>query len=104
MDELEELEKASSELLSAVKSKADAQDLEISLPPLDIEDSRSGIMSRRVPSWVAVAAMAVGIAIGIILPGHKAQGTNRQSALHYADTCCSIAQNDVNLSLLITSI
>ena len=104
MDKLEELEKDSHELLSTVRANADAQDLEMSLPALDIEDCRSGMMRRRIPSWVAVAAMVVGIAIGFMLSGHEAQGEVRQSAFNYADTCCSIAQNDVNLALLVTSL
>ncbi len=104
MDKLEELEKDSRELLSSLKTKADTQDLEMSLPVLDIEDNQPGIMRHKIPLWVAVAAMVAGIAIGFILPGHETNGTDCQSAFNYADTCCSIAQNDVNLSLLITSL
>lgn len=104
MDKLEELEKDSQELLFSIKAKADSQNLEMTLPALDIEDNRMGIMRYRIPSWVAVAAMVVGIAIGFILPGHGTNGTDRQCASNYADTCCSIAQNDVNLSLLVTSL
>ena len=104
MDKLEELEKDSRELLSTVKAEADAQDLAMSLPLLEIEEKHQGIMRHKIPSWVAVAAMVIGIAIGFILPGHETNGTDRQCASNYADTCCSIAQNDVNLSLLVTSL
>ncbi len=104
MDKLEELEKDSQELLSTLKAKADAQDREMTLPKLDIEENHTGIFRHRIPSWVAMAAMAVGIAIGFILPGHETNVSDNQSAFNYADTCCSIAQDDVNLSLLVTSL
>ena len=103
MDKLKELEKESQELLSAIKSKADAENLELSLPPLDIIDSEPKLLRRRIPSWVAVAAMITGIAIGFIMPRQAKTGNDRITAFNYADTCRSIAQDDVNLSLLVNA-
>lgn len=103
MDKLKELEKESQELLSAIKSKADAENLELSLPPLDITDSEPKLLRRRIPSWVAVAAMITGIAIGFIIPRQGKTGNDRITAFNYADTCRSIAQDDVNLSLLVNA-
>jgi len=103
MDKLKELEKESQELLSAIKSKADAENLELSLPPLDITDSEPKLLRRRIPSWVAVAAMITGIAIGFIIPKQAKTANDRITAFNYADTCRSIAQDDVNLSLLVNA-
>ena len=103
MDKLKELEKESGELLSAIKSKADAENLELSLPPLDITDSEPKLLRRRIPSWVAVAAMITGIAIDFIMPRQGKAGNDRITAFNYADTCRSIAQDDVNLSLLVNA-
>ena len=103
MDKLKELEKESQELLSAIKSKADAENLELSLPPLDITDSEPKLLRRRIPSWVAVAAMITGIAIGFAMPHYKIPSTGNHTAFNYADTCRSIAQDDVNISLLVSA-
>lgn len=103
MDKLKELEKESLELLSAIKSKADAENRELSLPPLDITDSEPKLLRRRIPSWVAVAAMITGIAIGFIIPKQDKADNGRITAFNYADTCRSIAQDDVNLSLLVNA-
>lgn len=112
MENLTELEKESRELLSAVKKKADAEDMSMSLPELpqlpESEFAENGpqFFKRRIPSWVAIAAMVTGIAIGIVLPRHQASDFDfgNKSAFNYADTCRSIAQDDVNLSLLVTSL
>jgi len=104
MDKLKELENESRELLSAIKSKADAEDLEMSLPSLDITENEPKLLRRRIPSWVAAAAMITGIAIGFALPRLGSTGRDTKTSFNYADTCRSIAQNDVNLSLLITSL
>ena len=66
MDKLTELEKESRELLSAIKSKADKENLEMPLPALDIMEDDSKLLRRRIPSWVAVAAMLAGIVIMIV--------------------------------------
>ena len=81
MDKLTELEKESRELLARIKSNADARDRSMTLPPLDITDREPGMLRRRIPSWIAVAAMLAGVVIGIAMP-----------------------KLDVNLSLLITSL
>ena len=104
MDTLKELEKESQELLSSIKSMADKENLDMSLPSLDITDSGHGMLRRRIPSWVAVAAMLTGVVIGIAMPKLGNTGSNGNTAFNYADTCRSIAQDDVNLSLLITSL
>jgi len=104
MDKLTELEKESKKLISLVKSKSEKENLEMSLPELEFVEKKPKILSMRIPSWVAAAAMIAGIAIGIVLPRHQTSGIDRRSAFNYADTCRSIAQDDVNLSLLITSL
>ena len=104
MDKLTELEKESRELLSAIKSKADKENLEMPLPSLDITENEPILLRRRIPSWVAAAAMIAGIAIGIALPQIGSTGRDAKTSFNYADTCRSVAQNDVNLSLLITSL
>lgn len=105
MDKLTELEKYNRELLDEIRSKAHAEDMEMMLPELELTETRPSLMHRRIPSWVAVAAMVTGLAIGFILPGHRTAVTDSHTAYTtYADTCCSIAQDDVNLSLLVTSL
>lgn len=104
MEELKELEKDSRELLLAIKSKADTENMEMPLPQLDIKDDEPKLLRRRIPSWVAVAAMAAGIAIGFAVPDHLTAKSDNPKVFNYADTCRSIAQDDVNLSLLVTSL
>lgn len=104
MDKLTELEEKSHELLSAIRSKADAENRELPLPPLDITGSEPELSRRRIPSWIAVAAMITGIAIGFAMPDLKSIQKNSHTVYNFADTCRSIAQDDVNLSLLITSL
>ena len=103
MDKLTELEKESQELLTSIKSMADKENLEMSLPSLDITENEPKLLRRRIPSWVAVAAMLAGIVIGIAMPKLGSAENGSRTALNYADTCRSIAQEDVNLSLLVTS-
>jgi len=104
MDKLTELEKENRELIAQIKSNADAQDRSMTLPPLDITDSEPGMLRRRIPSWIAVAAMLAGVVIGIAMPKLGSTANDNNTAFNYADTCRSIAQDDVNLSLLITSL
>ena len=103
MDKLKELENESRDLLSSIKSMADKENLEMSLPSLDITENEPKLLRRRIPSWVAVAAMLAGIVIGIAMPKLGSADNGSRTALNYADTCRSIAQDDVNLSLLVTS-
>ena len=103
MDKLKELEKESQELLSSIKSMADKENLEMPLPELDITENEPKLLRRRIPSWVAVAAMLAGIVIGFAMPKLGNANNDVKTAFNYADTCRSIAQNDVNLSLLVTS-
>lgn len=104
MDKLKELENESRELLSSIKSMADKENREISLPTLDITENEPKLLRRRIPSWIAAAAMITGIAIGFVLPKSGNTGRDAKTSFNYADTCRSVAQNDVNLSLLITSL
>ena len=103
MDKLKELEKESQELLTSIKSMADKENLEMSLPSLDITKNEPKLLRRRIPSWVAVAAMLTGIVIGVAMPKLGSADNSARTAFNYADTCRSIAQDDVNLSLLVTS-
>ena len=103
MDKLNELEKESQELLSSIKSMADKENLEMPLPELDITENEPQLLRRRIPSWVAVAAMLAGIVIGFAMPKLGNSDQYSRTSFNYADTCRSIAQNDVNLSLLVTS-
>ena len=103
MDKLKELEKESQELLTSIKSMADKENLEMSLPSLDITENEPKLLRRRIPSWVAVAAMLAGIVIGFAMPKLGSADNGSKTAFNYADTCRSIAQDDVNLSLLVTS-
>ena len=103
MDKLKELEKESQELLTSIKSMADKENLEMSLPSLDITENEPKLLRRRIPSWVAVAAMLTGIVIGFAMPKLSNTEDYSKTSFNYADTCRSIAQNDVNLSLLVTS-
>ena len=103
MDKLKELENESQELLSSIKSMADKENLEMPLPELDITENEPKLLRRRIPSWVAVAAMLTGIVIGFAMPKLGNSDPYSRTSFNYADTCRSIAQNDVNLSLLITS-
>ena len=103
MDKLKELEKESQELLTSIKSMADKENLEMPLPSLDITENEPKLLRRRIPSWVAVAAMLAGIVIGFAMPKLESSDNGVKTAFNYADTCRSIAQDDVNLSLLVTS-
>ena len=103
MDKLNELEKESSKLLSDFKSMSEKENKEMTLPTLDITDVEPKLLRRRIPSWVAVAAMITGIVIGFAMHGNKTAPIDNKTAFNYADTCRSIAQDDINLSLLVTA-
>ena len=102
MDKLKELEKESQELLSSIKSMADRENLEMPLPSLDITENETKLLRRRIPSWVAVAAMLTGIAIGFAMPKLDSTNNEAKTAFNYADTCRSLADGDVNFALLVT--
>jgi type VI protein secretion system component VasF len=102
MDKLKELEKESQELLTSIKSMADKENLEMSLPSLDITENEPQLLRRRIPSWVAVAAMLAGIVIGFAMPKLGNAENSAKTSFNYADTCRSIADGDVNFDLLIT--
>lgn len=102
MDKLKELENESRELLSSIKSMADKENREISLPTLDITENEPKLLRRRIPSWVAVAAMLAGIVIGFAMPKLGGIEDRARTSFNYADTCRSIADGDVNFALLVT--
>jgi hypothetical protein len=102
MDKLKELEKESQELLSSIKSMADKENLEMPLPELDITENGPKLLRRRIPSWIAVAAMLAGIVIGFAMPKLDNSDTSARASFNYADTCRSLADGDVNFALLIT--
>ena len=102
MDKLTELEKESQELLSDFKSMINDENNEWKLAPLDVTKQEQKLFRRRIPSWVAVAAMITGVAIGFAMPHSKTSPAGTQTAFNYADTCRSIAQDDVNISLLVS--
>ena len=102
MDKLKELENESQELLSSIKSMADKENMEMSLPSLDITENEPKLLRRRIPSWVAVAAMLAGIIIGFSMPKLGGADSSVKTAFNYADTCRSIADGDINFDLLIT--
>jgi len=102
MDKLKELEKESQELLTSIKSMADKENLEMPLPELDITENEPQLFRRRIPSWVAVAAMIAGIVIGFAMPKLGNSDPDTKTSFNYADTCRSIADGDVNFALLVT--
>jgi len=102
MDKLKELEKESQELLSSIKSLADKENQEMSLPSLNITENEPKLLRRRIPSWIAVAAMLAGIVIGFAMPKLGNTEGYTKTSFNYADTCRSIADGDVNFALLIT--
>lgn len=102
MDKLKELEKESQELLTSIKSMANKENLEMPLPSLDITENEPKLLRRRIPSWVAVAAMLAGIAIGFAMPKLGNADNSAKTAFNYADTCRSLAEGDVNFALLVT--
>ncbi len=104
MDKLTELERESQELLSDFRSMIDDENKEWKLAPLDVtEQKQQKLFRRSIPSWVAVAAMITGVAIGFAMPHYKTPATGNHTAFNYADTCRSIAQDDVNISLLVSA-
>ena len=102
MDKLKELENESQELLSSIKSMADKENMEMPLPLLDIAEIEPKLLRRRIPSWVAVAAMLAGIVIGFAMPKLSNTDDYSKTSFNYADTCRSLADGDVNFALLIT--
>ena len=103
-DQLKDLENDSQELLDLIKDTRDIENGALDLPPVESITSRSKKHRtlRRASAWWVAAAVMTGIIIGNLTrqPPHT-DYTSTQSAL-YADTCRSLADGDVNLSLLVT--
>ena len=56
-----------------------------------------------IPVLTYLGPMLAGIVIGFAMPKLSNTDDYSKTSFNYADTCRSIAQNDVNLSLLVTS-
>ena len=105
-DQLKDLENESKELLSLLKESRDIENSALDLPPVEaITSSRKKRYTmRRVSAWWVAAALMAGIIIGnLTKQAPNAQTTDNISSL-YADTCRSLADGDVNFSLLVTNL
>ena len=104
-DQLKELENQSRELLDLLKESRDIENGALDLPPVESIMLHGGktVPMRRVSTWWVAAALVAGIIIGN-LTTHSTMSVigNGYSSTHYADTCRSLADGDVNLALLIT--
>ena len=105
-DQLKDLENESKELLSLLKESHDIENSALDLPPVEaITSSRKKRYTmRRVSAWWVAAALMAGIIIGnLTKQAPNAQTTDNIASL-YADTCRSLADGDVNFSLLVTNL
>ncbi|MBO4560872.1 MAG: hypothetical protein J5705_02755 [Bacteroidaceae bacterium] len=104
-DQLKDLEKDSKELLNLLKESRDIENSALELPALDeITAKRKQTYTlRRVSAWWVAAALAAGIIIGNLSPrATDIKDVSDYASTYYADTCRSLADGDVNFSLLIT--
>ena len=104
-DQLKDLEKDSQELLDLLKESRDIENSALDLPPVEsITTSRQKRpIMRRVSTWWVAAALAAGVIIGNLSPrATDIKDVSNYTATYYADTCRSLADGDINFSLLIT--
>ena len=104
-DQLKDLENDSQELLNLLKESRDIENSALELPALDeITAKRKQTYTlRRVSAWWVAAALAAGIIIGNLAPRTSdLKNGSDYASTYYADTCRSLADGDVNFSLLIT--
>ena len=103
-DQLKDLENESKELMDLLKETRDIENSALELPALDeITGKRKRISLRRVSTWWVAAALASGIIIGNLAPrATDIKDVSDYASTYYADTCRSLADGDVNFSLLIT--
>ena len=104
-DQLKDLENDSQELLNLLKESRDIENSALDLPAIDeITAKRKQTYTlRRVSAWWVAAALAAGIIIGNLSPrATDIKDASDYASTYYADTCRSLADGDVNFSLLIT--
>ena len=106
-DQLKDLEKESQELLDLIRETRDMENGALDLPPVGAVTARrkKRFTMRRVSAWWVAAALAAGVIIGNFTP--RATGPKTASdyaSTYYADTCRSLADGDVNFSLLVTNL
>ena len=104
-DQLKDLENDSQELLNLLKESRDIENSALELPALDeITAKRKQTYTlRRVSAWWVAAALAAGIIIGNLSPrATDIKDVSDYASTYYADTCRSLADGDVNFSLLLT--
>ena len=104
-DQLKDLENESKELLSLLRESRDMENSTLDLPPVEAITSRrkKRYSMRRVSAWWVAAALMAGIIIGNLSPRTSDLKTvSDYSSAYYADTCRSLADGDVNFSLLVT--
>ena len=104
-DQLKDLENDSKELLNLLKESRDIENSALELPASDeITAKRKQTYTlRRVSAWWVAAALAAGVIIGNLSPrATDIKDVSDYASTYYADTCRSLADGDVNFSLLIT--
>lgn len=103
-DQLKDLENESKELMDLLKETRDIENSALELPALDeITGKRKRISLRRVSTWWVAAALAAGVVIGNLAPRPSdLKNGSDYASTYYADTCRSLADGDINFSLLIT--
>ena len=104
-DQLKDLENESKELLDLLKETRDIENSALKLPAIDeiTGKRKQSITLHRVSAWWVAAALAAGVIIGNLAPrATDLKNSSDHASTYYADTCRSLADGDVNFSLLIT--
>ena len=104
-DQLKDLENDSQELLDLLKETRNIENSALDLPPVEsITTSRKKRpIMRRVSTWWVAAALVAGVIIGNLSPrATDIKDVSNYASTYYADTCRSLADGDINFSLLIT--
>lgn len=104
-DQLKDLENESQELLDLIKQSRDIENSTLDLPQVEAITTRRNkrYTMRRVSAWWVAAALAVGVIIGNLSPrATDIKEVSDYASTYYADTCRSLADGDVNFSLLVT--
>ena len=104
-DQLKDLEKESQELLDLIRESREIENSALELPPVEAVTARrkKHYTMRRVSAWWVAAALLAGIIVGNLSPrATNIIDVSDYASTYYADTCRSLADGDVNFSLLIT--